>query len=486
MKALLLWPDHVALSLAVLWLASAIFLWAAREPMLALLRGLGQFLAEGCDGLARGCDSAAQELRKRTHAALLAAGKLEAQGRLGREIQRIDVAFTERLGQYSGLQRRLDDLLVKLEGDYVSCAETPPDVPGWSRAVQAIAQIPTPGDANVQKVLESIRESSEEAEEAALRQHRDDTKVRHKLLGAMASCWKDVRDLMTHMRECVAKAMETTQRIQGYVDEYEKVSKEAELAARALTFSATKLLVVSVLVLGVALGGAFVNFQLISLPMSELVPSGARLGGVPVATISALVIVLMETALGIFAMDLLGITDLFPKLQGVPRSRRRLLLGMSLAGLFFLAGVESSLAVLRESIAEADAALKLSLAGEEGRLVTQASSSQIPVIGQAVLGFVLPWVLAMAAIPLEMLLDSGRHVLATVVVLWLQALTVLARVGAHSAGALAKTLASLYEVYISIPLRIERALRDRDRPNGRANGAAPAAKRGDAPRASWS
>ena len=57
-----------------------------------------------------------------------------------------------------------------------------------------------------------------------------------------------------------------------------------------------------------------INFQLIALPMSELVPAGARIGGVPVATISALVIVLMETALGIFVMDMLEITDLFPKL----------------------------------------------------------------------------------------------------------------------------------------------------------------------------
>ena len=460
MKSLYLWPDHPALSLAVLWLASVVFLWAAREPMLALLRSLGQFAREGCEGLARSCESAAQELRVRARAALLAAGKLEAQGRLGREISRVDTAFSERLGQYSGLQRRLDDLLVKLEKDYADCAETPPRVPGWSTAVRAIAQIPTPGDANVQKVLESIRESSEDAEEKALKQHRDDTKQRHKLLAAMAGCWKDVRDLMTRMRDSVAAAIEATTRIHGYVEEYEKVSVQEEGAMRALTFSASKLFAVSALVLGVALGGAFVNFQLIALPMSELVPAGARIGGLPVAMISALVVVLMETALGIFALDLLGITDLFPKLQGVPVSRRRLLLSLALAGLFFLACVESSLAVLRESIAEADAALRLSLAGDEARVVAQASSSKIPVIGQAVLGFVLPWILAMVAIPLEMLLDSGRHVLAGLCILVLTGLGALGRAGAYLSGALATMLVSVYEIYISIPLRIERAVRE--------------------------
>ena len=459
MKALYLWPEHVGLSLLVLWVGSVVFLWAAREPVLALLRAVGEFVAEGCASLARACDSSASELRKRAHAALLAAGRLEAQGRLGREIHRIDKAFAERLGQYSGLQRRLDDLLVHLEADYQDCAITPPEVPGWSAAVQAIAQIPTPGDANVQKVLESIRESTEDAAERALKQHRDDSAKRHKLLAGMGALWKEARDLLGRMRESVAAALETTTRVHGYVEEYEKISKSEEAAARALTYSAVKLFVVSLLVLGVALGGAFVNFQLIALPMSELVPAGARIGGLPVATISALVIVLMETALGIFALDMLGVTDLFPKLQGIPVSRRRLLLGLSLMGLLFLSCVESSLAVLRESIAEADAALRLSLAGDEARAVTEASASQIPVVGQAVLGFVLPWILAMVAIPLELLLDSGRHVVTSAVIFVLQAVSLLGRAGAHSATRLAAMLAAVYEIYVSIPTKLERALR---------------------------
>ncbi|TMA32228.1 MAG: hypothetical protein E6J87_13495 [Deltaproteobacteria bacterium] len=462
MRSLYLWPEHAAFSLLVLWVGSVVFLWAAREPMLSLLRALGEFAAESCASLARGCDSAAGELRKRARAALLAAGRLETQGRLSREINRIDKTFTERLGQYSGLSRRLDDLLVKLETDYEECAITPPQVPGWSNAVNAIARIPTPGDANVRKVLESIRESSEDAEQQALKQHRDDTSKRHKLLAHMGSCWKDVRDLMARMRDSVAAAMETTQRIHGYVEEYEKVAKEQDAAARALTFSATKLFLISALVLGVALGGALVNFQLIALPMSELVPAGARIGDLPVATISALVIVLMETALGIFAMDLLGVTDLFPKLQRIPISRRRMLLSLSLAGLFFLAGVESSLAVLRESIAEADSALKMSLSGEE-RVVAETASSHIPVIGQAVLGFVLPWILAMVAIPLEMLLDSGRHVVATILVLTLQGVGVLGRAGAHTATKLAAMLVAVYEIYVSIPTKIEHTVRNSGR-----------------------
>ena len=158
---------------------------------------------------------------------------------------------------------------------------------------------------------------------------------------------------------------------------------------------------------------------------------------------------------------MLGITDLFPKLQSVPPSRRRLILMLSVGGLFFLASVESSLAILREQIVEADAALKLSLAGAENTVVARAANSSIPMIGQAVLGFVLPWILAMVAVPLEMLLDSGRHVLAQLAVLALQIVGNAMHVLAHIARYLATAIPSVYDVYVAIPLRIERMVRNR-------------------------
>jgi hypothetical protein len=193
--------------------------------------------------------------------------------------------------------------------------------------------------------------------------------------------------------------------------------------------------------------------------MSELVPAGARIGGVPVSTVSALVIVLMEVAVGFFMMDMLGITDLFPKLAGIPSERRRLILFISCFGLFLLAGVESSLAILREQIVTADAALKLALAGSAETAVGKASHSNIPVIGQAVLGFILPWILAMVAIPLEMLLDSGRHVLAALTAAVLMLLGAAAAALAHVVSACFQILPNLYDGYVSIPLRIEAMVR---------------------------
>jgi hypothetical protein len=209
--------------------------------------------------------------------------------------------------------------------------------------------------------------------------------------------------------------------------------------------------------------------------MSELVPAGARVGGVPVSTVSALVLVLMEAALGIFIMDMLGITELFPKLGTIPRSRRRMILGLGLLGLFFLASVESSLAILREQIVEAESALKLSLAGEESRIVQSASQSSIPIVGQAVLGFILPWILALVAVPLEMFLDSGRHVLGSVTVAALRLAGGIAGGVAHVSRHLTGMIANVYDVYIAIPLRIESMITKRPKQAGVNQGVATVA-----------
>src|SRR2546427_7953503 len=98
--------------------------------------------------------------------------------------------------------------------------------------------------------------------------------------------------------------------------------------------------------MAVAMGGAFVNFNLIALPMSELVPSGNRIAGMPVATVAALVIVLMEIAAGVFAMEMLGITSFFPKLELIPRSRRRIILVVAVGGLLMLACTSASPGIL--------------------------------------------------------------------------------------------------------------------------------------------
>lgn len=455
MESFYLWPTNPMLSIFALWAASTLFLWAARTPMLKLLRQLGGDLVDGFESAGKRVAHAAADFTERNKQSLLAAGMCQAQGRLDRELQRMDAGFSEQMKKYGELQRRLDEALLAVDRDYQDCGVAPPEVPAWSAAVETLASIPVNGDPNIQKVLEGIKASSQDAEKKVLSAYRSDSAKRHKILGNMLPHWKEIRGLLSRMSDSVSQALESSSRIDIFVDDYEKIRDKTEESARALTYSALKFFFVSLLVLGIALGGAFINFQLIALPMSELVPAGARVGGIPVSTVSALVLVLMEAALGIFLMDMLGITELFPKLSTVPRSRKRMILWLCISGLFFLSAVEGSLAILREQIVAADAALKLSLAGEESRIIDAASRSMIPVLGQAVLGFILPWILALVAVPLEMLLDSGRHIAGSATALFLRVL------GAALCGVavlirhLTNITTNFYDVYISLPLRLE-------------------------------
>lgn len=406
MERFFLFPSSPFASLFVLLLLSQVFLYAARVPVHRALRSLGRALGGALRIVSRWCNASASEIAVRDREILLATGRAELETKIDGELRRIERSFSKELASYPQLHREMNELVAKMETDYKECGSTPPSPPGWSEAVAAVAVIPRDGDRGVQKILEEIHKSAVAGEKKALGEWRDVSANRHKVLAKMAGMWKEVGRLLDSTGKSVTRALESTRRIDAYMKSLEEVRKEEGSAFRALGWQQTRLFLVSLIVMGIAVAGAFVNFQLIALPMSELVPSGNRLLGVPVSTVAALVIVLMEIAAGVFLLDSLGITSLLPRLDLLATSKRRILVVVSFLALFFLAGVEGSLAVLREQIVEADSALKASLAGT----AAAPAASSVPVIGQAVLGFILPWVLAMVAIPLEMLIAAVGHV----------------------------------------------------------------------------
>jgi len=94
MSSVYLWPDKPALSLLVLWLATQVLFYAARVPMHRALRKVGATLGGGMRIVARWLRSASDELRRRNREVLLEAGRLEAEGKLEREFQRLATTFT--------------------------------------------------------------------------------------------------------------------------------------------------------------------------------------------------------------------------------------------------------------------------------------------------------------------------------------------------------------------------------------------------------
>jgi hypothetical protein len=398
---------------------------------------------------------------------LLEAGRTEAEARIEREFARLATTFTTELKEYPSLHKRLDESVRRVDEDLKASGLTPPEAPGWPEAVQAIAALPKAGDRTVQKVLDEIHKSAVASEKKALGEYRDATAKRHKILADMAPVWKAIKGSLEQVQRSVTGTLGASSKIDGYMDRYEKIRRGEDAVERGLAAGSLNLFIISVFVVTVAGFGAFVNFHLIARPMSELVTSSGSVAGLAISKIAALVIVLMEVAAGIFVMETLGITHLFPKLSGLPASRRRVIFIVALAGLLLLATIEASLAILREQLVEADQYMRRALAGEASpakELVDSGFLARIPVIGQAVLGFILPWILAMIAVPLEMLIETGRHVVGRGLGLLLRGLGALVRIGAYLVRGTMTVLAHVFDIYIVVPLQIERLVRGSSAP----------------------
>jgi len=115
--------------------------------------------------------------------------------------------------------------------------------------------------------------------------------------------------------------------------------------------------------------------------------------------------------------------------------------------------VEASLAILREHLAEAKSALDRSLAGESAT-VAESIDSNITVIGQALLGFVLPWILAVIAIPLEMFIEASQHAFAKIYTVIVTLICHLANIIAFLIEGFFKILIHVFDIYIIVPLQI--------------------------------
>ena len=454
MESWYLVPSMPALSIVISLALSMIFLFFAREPMHKAIDALSTATAGGLRNMATWTKSAADAMREKDRKVLLESGVAKIQDEVLQEFTKMDMANTKSLASYPKLQLKLDDSISKIEADYKECGQVTPEAPGWSEVIESIARVQgSAGDRVIEKMLAEIHKSAVAGEKKALAEFRDVASKRHKILASMAPVWKRLEKQSQEVNKKVESVIENSSKIDKYMDQYAKISKGGPESVDMLSSKVTKLFILSLIVISVGVIGAFINFNLIALPMSELVQGGERVAGMPVSKISALVIVALELVLGIFLFEAIGVTGTFPQIAGMTSGKRKIILYGSLFGLLFLASVEASLAILRESLAEAKTALDHSLAGGAGT-PTENASSQITVIGQATLGFVLPWILAVIAIPLEMLIESGQHALARFYTILIILFGHLANVIAYLLEGAFIILKHAFDIYIIVPFQI--------------------------------
>jgi hypothetical protein len=462
----MLFPDNPVLSALVLFLIAMPFLYAARTPVHGLLRSLVRGLGHPLRLGSRWLLGAAAEMKARNDVVLLAHGREEIQQAIQREFERVTAIVRRDLEGYPGLQRRLLDELTRIEDDYKKCGEVPPPPPEWIKAVEAIAKIKQSGDGLVQKILEDISSSLQGIYEKVVAEYRRAYEDRHKILEGFQPFWRSLEQTLTRVGKNLTGLEESAQRIDAQMEKYEQIVARTQNVTHALTSSAATQFTISTVVVAVAIGGAFVNFFLIARPMEAMVGGGEYLaGGIEAAHVAAMVILFVEATMGLFLMESLRITHLFPRVHNMHDRMRMRLAWVSFTILLILAGVEVALAVMRDLIITADIELKRGLSGAAANVTTAPQElswvTKIPVAGQMILGFVLPFALAFIAIPLEYFISSGRTVIGALLVVLTRALAMLLRILSNLVRHFSTALTMLYDVLIFLPLIIERMVRAR-------------------------
>jgi len=204
--------------------------------------------------------------------------------------------------------------------------------------------------------------------------------------------------------------------------------------------------------------------------MQEMVGGSVYMMGFKVADIAALVIILVEISMGLFLMESLRITRLFPVIGALEDKVRIRMIIVSFVFLFLLASVEAGLAYMRELLSVDDAALVAGLLGngavaavagveESGRWITTAA--------QMGMGFILPFALTFIAIPLESFIHSSRTVIGVLLAGLLRLSAVFLRFLGNVSKYLGKSLVNVYDLVIFLPLWIEGLLLNKEEKKNR-------------------
>jgi hypothetical protein len=452
----MLFPDNPALSVFVLAIVALVFLYAARRPMHELLRALGALLGGPLRLGARWLVTTAEQMKERNRAVLLAHGRHEVGQRIEREFERLGAVVRRDLQGYPTLQRKLLDEITRIEEDYKKCGEVPPPPPDWVEAVTAMAEVKTGGEI-VQRILEEIKTSIGRIHDKAISEYRKSYESRHKILESFMPFWRSVDRNIAEVNKKLGDLQESAKGVDALMAKYEAINAKTDKAQHALTVSAFTQFAIALLVMAVAAGGAFINYKLIALPMSEMVGAGDYLtASLRTSEVAALVIIFVEASMGLFLMEALRITHLFPRIATLSDHMRRRMMWIALVLLVTLAGVEAALALMRDMLIADKQALIQSLATVQQAAPADGWVGKIPTAGQMLLGFILPFALAFIAIPVESLIHSSRTVGGVLLAALVSALALTLRVLANVSRRMSKVLITVYDVVIVLPLLVER------------------------------
>ena len=442
------WP---AISVLIWIVVLVAVLYLARHTAHQAIRTASGAISRGLRLASHSVSHAESRLAERNREVLLGAGREAKERIIEREFARVGETVRKDLANYPHLHRGLSDAIGRIEKDHQDAVEMPPEPPGWVRAVETVSKLDAKNGGG--DVLADIHKSIVKAHKEAMEAYREASTERHELLRAMMPRWRDVQQLLTDVDKKVESLLSRSVGVDRHMQEYEAIVKREDKAVSVLSSSSLVHFFVSALVLLVAIGGAAINFSLIARPMAEMVGGTSFIGIFKTADIAALVIIMVEISMGLFLMESLRITRLFPVIGALPDKMRVRMIWITFSILLLLASIEAGLAYMREVLLQDELATSALLRGTEGTV--ENGFLWITTAAQMGMGFVLPFALVFVAIPLETFVHSLRTVLGLIAIGVLRALSLLLRVSGNGFRHLGTLAERIYDLPLFLPLWLE-------------------------------
>ena len=447
------------LSITISVLVLILLMYVSRKPAHDIILSITRGIRNALRLLARSIMSAERVVIAKNREVLLTQGKETSERIIEREFHRVASQVNRDLSGYPSLQRDLKDQITRIDDDYVGSSEVPPQPPEWLKAIEAVASIPDNGSPVVGKILNDIHITLKKSLEVDLQEYRRANHDRHKLLKKMMPHWRSLNENLDTVEKKITGLEQRTVILDGQINEYEEIRNHTDHAKRMLSESHLTQFFISAIVLCLALIGMYVNFELLAMPMEEVVGTTNSLvaSTIKASDVAAMFIISVEVILGLFLMESAGVTRLFPIVNQLEDHKQKTIFWLSLCFLFILAGFEASLAFMRDILIAEKMALSQLLSAEGGNAVeiVEPPLYWIPTVGQMIMGFVLPLILTFVAIPLELFIHSSRSVGGQFIVWFLQLMVSIIRFTGNVIYGLGRVLVSLYDLLIAVPLKIE-------------------------------
>ncbi|HOY77770.1 MAG TPA: hypothetical protein PLN33_08180 [Hyphomonadaceae bacterium] len=376
--------------------------------------------------------------------------------------------------------------------------ETGPIITRLDKSAHALASTATAlADINVEDAAERAFRAAMPSIEGGRNLSKLERNVAQQTSKAMAERLTPIRPALTalktegpRLRDIAEKLTKTQQEFDKHADdvnksfvEFEQIVKSEDRTAVAAKASIFVPWLIAVIITAIALAGVFLNFFLIERPMSEIVGEGARIGGVGLPAVAAIVVIFLEFVAGVILMDAAGFTKLIPAFHSMTQSSRRIMFFVAFGFLCSFSVLEITLSIVREEIIEQqqetrdianrallapaptpdaaapDAAAPAETSPAPARERPNVFGLQLSTFAQVILAAIIPWLLAAAALPLETIVRNSvfmASIATSYLMLFFAFIFKTLSVFFKNAGLF---VLSIYDLIIFAPLWIERRVK---------------------------